>query len=242
MKYALIASSTPTDVKKALSVLGCSTIELPPHNSLPSPTASHPDMLIFQIGKIIFCSREYFESAREEFKIISSIGYEIIVTEEKIREKYPGDILFNGFIMNNRLYCKADGFSSRIKDYALSNGIEIRNVRQGYAKCSVCMVEKNAAITADMSIAKILTDDGVEVLKISEGNILLPPYNTGFIGGCSGVNEERIYFSGNIDLHPDGNAVRDFCKAHGKEVICLSEDTLFDVGTIFFFETNIALR
>jgi len=57
---------------------------------------------------------------------------------------------------------------------------------------------------------------------------------TGFIGGASGNDGANTYFCGNIDLHPDGEAIKSFCKAHGRPAVSLGANQLYDVGTIFF--------
>ena len=46
-------------------------------------------------------------------------------------------------------------------------GYEIINVKQGYAKCSICVVSDNAIITADKGIAKAAIQNRIDVLEIT---------------------------------------------------------------------------
>ena len=61
------------------------------------------------------------------------------------------------------------------------------NVSQGYAKCSTCVVGEDAIITYDRGIAKAADAAGMDVLVIEPGHVDLPGYDTGFIGGASGL-------------------------------------------------------
>ena len=54
------------------------------------------------------------------------------------------------------------------------------------------------------------------------------------IGGASGVCGNKIYFLGNIDLHPDGQKIREYVSTHGYDVVCLSDEQLSDFGGIKF--------
>jgi hypothetical protein len=98
----------------------------------------------------------------------------------------------------------------------------------------VCKVGERAAITSDTSLYKAMIADGYDALLISAGHIGITEYDTGFIGGCSGFDGERVYFSGNISLHPDAQAIKDFCAKHGMCAVSLSDEPLFDVGSLFF--------
>ena len=72
-------------------------------------------------------------------------------------------------------------------------------------------------------------------IGISPGSVLLDGYDYGFIGGASGFDGRSLYFCGDVDLHPDGCAIRSFCDDHGIGCVSLSPLPLHDVGGIFFF-------
>ena len=95
-------------------------------------------------------------------------------------------------------------------------------------------MSENAIITADEGIAKTAAAHGIDVLKIREGYVDIDGYGYGFIGGASGACDDAVYFCGDILSHPDGQKIADFCEKHSKRCVSLSNDTLFDVGTLFF--------
>ena len=234
MSAVIIDNRMPNKCKDALRALGFELIELPCFSSLPSPVSAHPDMLLFFADKTVFTHKDYRQTAKKELDRICDLGYDILLSGEKIAPEYPNDILFNALRVGKTIYCKESAVSSLIKDFAIEKGLRLADTRQGYAKCSVCSLSESAAITADPSLARSLERDGTCVLKIRAGGIILSGYDTGFIGGCSGVFGDTVYFSGNIALHPDGEKIIDFCESHKKRVVSLSDEPLFDVGTMFF--------
>ncbi len=234
MPKAIISKSTPEKCIKSLIKYGFDIISLPPFSALPTPVSAHTDMLLFILGNKLICHRDYFNAAEEEITNITSQGYELLLSEEYISDSYPHDILFNSLVLGDTLYCLEGHTSKHIINTAKEYNLSIHYVKQGYAKCSVCPISDSAAISADPSICLAMSKDGIDVLQISSGNILLSGYDTGFIGGCSGVWKDTVYFLGNIALHPDAEKIEGFCHIHGKRVISLSEEPLFDAGSLFF--------
>ena len=234
MKNVIIDSRAPKAVKATLCNMGFSLIQMPPFPALQKPVSAHPDMLLFIADKKVFCHADYQKIANEEFEEIADTGYEIITTNENIGAEYPHDVLFNALSLSKHIYGKLENLSELIKEDAEERSIALHSAKQGYAKCSVAKVGERAAITSDTSLYKAMTADGYDVLLISSGGIGIDEYDTGFIGGCSGCDGERVYFSGNISLHPDGAAIKSFCTKHGMCAVSLSDEPLFDVGSLFF--------
>ncbi len=229
MKKVIIDSRAPTQIFDSLTNLGFEIISLPTFSALPEPVSAHADMLIFITENEVFCHKDYYDIAKSKIDAICDCGYSLALSDEYISCKYPHDILFNAVSLNGDIYGKSEYISRLIKDKK-----RVININQGYAKCSTCKVSKNAIISSDPSIRDAALANGIDVLFICEGHIDLPGYNIGFIGGCSGVCGDKIYFSGNISLHPNGREISEFCKKHKKEPISLSREKLFDVGSMFF--------
>ena len=234
MKSVIIDERLPRSVKESLRLNGFYTIEMPQWHRLQEPVSAHPDMLLFIADDRIITHFEYYEIAKEQFKAICEHGYKIILSDEEISESYPFDILFNCVEIGDLIFGKEINASKYITDYAKKSGMRFINVKQGYAKCSVAKVSDYAAITADPSLAKAMTANGIDVLTISQGCISLKGYDCGFIGGCSGHFGDKIYFSGNIESHPDFESIKVFCLKHGKTAVSLSSEPLFDGGSLFF--------
>ena len=235
--YALIDCRVSDASLSALKSRGYTPILMPPADYLDKPVASHTDMLIFVGFGRLFCHARYYESNRELIDgIISLSGLELTLSDEEIGNKYPKDVLFNACLVGNRLICNKKSVSKLILDSAMAAHCDIIDVAQGYTKCSICPVSDNAIITADKSIARACEKAGMDVLLISEGDVTLPPYSFGFIGGCAGICNDEVVFCGSVDTHRDGQKIRDFCTKHKKIVLSLSNEILQDVGSIFFIE------
>ncbi len=232
---AILDCRMPKSALHALQRRGFKTILLPPHPALPSPVASHPDLLLFFTETECLTVRSYGEIARATLcEIEEKTGRRIVFCDEEIKGQYPGDILLDAARIGEHLICHPDHTTKKVLEQ-FSN--EVVPVRQGYAKCSCVPVSDHALITADRSIEKAAKGVGISVLLIEGGNVDLPGYNTGFIGGAASFNLKKdireIYFCGDPDRHPNGKEIRAFCQQHGRVVVPLGDFPLTDVGTMF---------
>lgn len=200
-----------------------------PHPRLAVPVCSHPDMLCFKIND----KKWVFESSTLEKLVLPS--HDITVLTDSFREdnllEYPYDIRFNAALVGNFLFCREKYISPIILENVSA---KIVDVKQGYSKCSICQVNDYSFITADKSLKKAGDKCGLDVLLISEGNIELCGYNYGFIGGASGLYENKLFFFGNIATHPDYSAIHNFIYSRGVEEICLHDGKLCDFGGLVF--------
>ena len=233
-KFVLTSSSLPKNCASALSERGFEIIPFPEYHRLQKPVATHPDMLFHIWGDKYITSAEYYSIAKVSFSRINEAGLTPVLTDEHPLPDYPDDVLFNCLRLGDKLFGLEKKISHIIKEYAEGDSVAIINVKQGYTKCSVCKVSDDAIITADEGIAKAAAANGADVLKIREGYVGIDGYGYGFIGGASGATEDAVYFCGDVLSHPDGQKIADFCKKHSKRCISLSNDALFDVGTLFF--------
>ena len=231
--FALVGASLSNKCISSLRTLGYEVIVLPPYDRLGVETRTHTDMFIFILGKIILTFGDYTlpESAAGK---LSQAGFDIIRASELPENVYPKDVLLNALTVGEFIFAKLDSMSSDIKDIAEGYGYELINVKQGYARCSACPLSGEAIITADPSIAKAAEGVGIDVLRISSGGVSLAGFDYGFIGGACGVDGNRLYFAGDISLHPNGKEIAEFCQRHGKTAVSLSDEPLYDVGSIFF--------
>ena len=218
-----------------LKKTGAECFLVPPSSFIQVGVASHPDMLFFVGFGKIFCHKKYLEANRSLVEsIVDASRLELALSDEEIGKKYPHDVKFNAAMVGNNLICNKKTVSKLILTSAAQNGCRIIDVPQGYTKCSTCVVSDNAVITADKPIFDACLAHNIDALLISEGNIDLPGYDYGFIGGASGCYGKSIYFCGDITRHPDEKEIIDFCQKHGKTAISLSNQRLFDVGTLMF--------
>ena len=197
------------------------------------PLADHPDIFMCKLGisedsEIVFSRYIKTEAIYPEVDpdIDGSSG------GTALSPVYPGDIVFNAactgrFFIHNLKYT-----ASELLTAAKDCGMTLINTRQGYSKCSTVIVDEDSVITYDDAIAKPCEAAGMNVLKIRPGHILLPGFDTGFIGGTSGRIGETIVFNGDLSAHPDFEAIKEFVCGRGLDLKWFAEWPLTDIGSI----------
>lgn len=198
-------------------------VKIPPFSALSDYVASHADMLFLATPNGILTHRKYIE---ENPSFFSKLPYKMTAIDESADKKYPNDILLSGLFLSGRLYGRTDKLSRAVTSLCDEHVF----VKQGYARCSVCKLTEDAIITADKGIASAAMQNGVDVLIISEGSILLEGCDYGFIGGASFTYDDTVFFFGKIEDHPDFEKMSDFAKKHSVKLVSMSKTPLCDVG------------
>lgn len=229
MQYAFCSNSIDKNIGTALLSSGVDVISVPASPRLPFPTCSHADMLMFKADDNTWIME------KETYEKLHFIPPNIqIITDTFDAEhdlEYPYDIRFNAALIAGFLFCREKYISPLI---IKNTKAKIVDVKQGYAKCSMCMVDDHAFITSDPSLKKAGDKCGLDVLLISPGHIRLDGYNYGFIGGASALLDKNLFFFGNIRLHPDYPKIHDFIYKRNIREIILSQSTLYDYGGMLF--------
>lgn len=227
MSTFVMSDKYPCFVKE-IKNLGHTVIASDTVNIFPIPEQKHADMQILPINNDILILNECTSLSK---KIQNK---QLIFCNKKAGKKYPENILLNFLYLNNTLYGKLSSIDNNLLDYCIKNNIKTVNVNQGYTRCSTLVLNNNAAVTSDSSIERALKNNGVEVLLISHGNIILDGYDYGFIGGASEkIDENTVVFFGNITSHPDYKKIESFCEKHNVSIKTICKDfPLTDIGGI----------
>ncbi|MBQ8642425.1 MAG: hypothetical protein IJ480_09440 [Clostridia bacterium] len=231
---AVVSCTMPADALDTLRHIAASVVLLPPDPLLPAPVASHADMLLFPIGDALVTHRSYYDTAWAEIdKILYSTGLRLVLTDCPRGPVYPLDVSLNALLCGRYLFGRLDVLAPEILTLAEENGITPVHIRQGYAGCSGLVI-RDALITADPSLTGAANACGIPVIHVSDTDILLPGYDHGFIGGCGGVWDDRIYLCGTL---PPAENTDLTCHPHMREnIVCmLSPSPLYDCGGIRFF-------
>ncbi len=194
---------------------------------------AHTDMLMFHMGsnQVIFSKKQ---------AVFPFEDIEITVSASKIAENYPYDIALNAVLIGNYLICNKNYTDKTIIEYADKHQINIIDVKQGYSKCSVVPISSNAFITDDRGIADAGKAAGMDTLYIDKHFVKCDGFNYGFIGGASGMIDRNILAFTGIFTDPNTkNAVEAFSGKHGVGIVYLTDEPMFDVGSIIpFIENN----
>ncbi len=237
MKLAIADNRISLACERSLLKLGFRVLKLPSCSSLSAPLASHPDMLIFAHGRDIISTCEYAECADYVFSDISAEtdGVRLSFTSDTHSAEYPHDCILNALAVGNKLFAKTDTCSHAIIDYAKGHGMELVHTQQGYPACTVLPLGERHAVTADAGMAKLLSEHGIEVTLIRNGDISLPPYEYGFIGGAAGVLGDTVYFLGDPEHHGDFDKISAAISSAGMSYTALADEPLADLGRLILY-------
>lgn len=227
---AAIDERMPGEAKMRLESLGARLLELPPFPLLPEPVSCHPDMLLLPLDHKVYFYEKYYPIARAQIDAVGAAGWEPCPLSLEPGKQYPLDVALNCFPFGNALF----GYKRPLLPFSKLTKRRYVGTAQGYAKCSAIVLE-NGIITSDPSIARTAEKENVDCLLVRAGNVILPGYETGFLGGCTGILEDTVLFCGDLARHPDGEKIRAFLAAKGYRALSLSPGPLYDVGSIFFF-------
>ena len=215
---------------ETLNKLGIETIEVEKSFKLDDEISSHTDLLFSYLGKK---QAVIAPNQNNLIKRVTELGCRVEVAEFEPFSPYPGDILLNTTIINNNMICKKASTSKFLIEFAEENNINIIDSRQGYSKCSICIVNENAIITEDNGIIALLKNSQMDILKIEGGFIKLSDRHTGFLGGASGkIGKNKIFFNGNLEEHPSYKSIINFLDLYNVEPVYDKSYKLTDIGSI----------
>ena len=232
---AIAGNDLPKECEDQLRELGYEVMILPSYHRLGKGVDTHTDLMLFPIDDRVFIYKELTEALPELCAELEKRGYTVVPVKNAPAPEYPKDIPLNCLRVGKYIICKKKHIAPEIEEYAQKQGYVTVNTNQGYARCTACPIGDSAVITADPSIIKTVRACGLEVLTVSEGNVILRCHSHGFIGGACGTDRDKIFFTGSLSTHPDGERIKSFCLSHFKSPISLSPHPLTDVGSIFFF-------
>ena len=229
VKHCILGENA-TEAIQFLKDYGIDPLFVKASSELDEEIASHADIQAMYCGsKTAVISPNQTDLIRAIFEL----GCRVEVAENKPFSPYPNDVLLNQTILNDVLIGNTDFASEKITEFASNNKLEILQTKQGYSKCSICIVSENAIITEDNGIANLLKNSQIDVLKIEPGNIYLSDKHYGFIGGASGkISKNEIFFNGNIEEHPSYAEIIAFLNNYNVKPVYSKSYKLTDIGSI----------
>ncbi|QZY56291.1 DUF6873 family GME fold protein [Crassaminicella profunda] len=231
VKVALVDGRVSHNFMNNLKSMGINIIKTPCCKELYGAISYHPDILLHPIkGKDVVVAPNVYDPLA---KLLEKYGLNVIKGETTLRRNYPDNIAYNiarvsNFAIHNLKY--TDKSTLKLLE---ENQIELIHVKQGYSKCSICIVNERAIITSDRGIAKTVEKYGIDPLVIAPGYIDLPGIEYGFIGGISGlIGKNKIAFSGFLSYHPDYDRILKFLAKYEVEPVFLENKQPIDIGSI----------
>lgn len=221
-KYAVVDFRMRKVEKEYIKSLGFNIIENEFNINTYDEISAHTDIYYLKVGDVVFASPEK--------KNILPEGVVNCVTE--IGKTYPLDIPYNVGIIGKNAVHNFKYTDNIVKFYLQRHEYNLISVEQGYANCSMVVLNDNSCIVSDIGIAKALLDNGIDVLYVSEPDIkLLKRTNSiftkqnqmsfeyssmqGFIGGAMTVIDDTVILFGDISKLVNGNKIKKFIESKG---------------------------
>ena len=203
-----------------------------PLAGLPDPVSSHPDMqLIIPAEGVIVHAPNLHPRTAEQLR---GLGFELVPGERAPAGIYPWDIPYNVAIAGRHAFLNTRYADRVVLDWLEKTGRIISHVNQGYAKCSVCILNDEALITADEGIFRAARGNNMDVLLIPpQKSIAIPGYEYGFIGGATGLlSGQEMAFCGDVYALDSAEAILAFLQKHGIKPVSLTQSAVQDLGSL----------
>ena len=186
--------------------------------------SGHCDLMAVHLGGNVLAVQS--DIARD-CELINNV--KLMQTAPPKRPEYPYDAGLNICIVGDKLIYNPKSADPNI--ISKISGITL-SCKQGYTKCSVCVVDENSIITADDKIAATASVAGMNVLRISEKITALDGFEHGFIGGASfKINRNEMAFTGIINDSTERRHIECFLNERGVRAVYLTYEPLFDIGS-----------
>ena len=216
---------------EALRRLDIEPLYCPANPYIDKRLAGHCDLSVLHAGgDELFLSPHLSNS--DFSKKLQSAGLTIVYPQLSMKENYPNDAQLNLCIVKNTFFYSLKVSESSAVDYITGRDLTAISVKQGYCRCSICVVNERSIITSDMGIHSKAIENGFDCLLINPGHISLPGFDYGFIGGSTfKISDEVLCFTGSLDDHPDKSVILDFLDKHSVRPVFLTDMRIFDIGS-----------
>ena len=212
---------------KAVAFLSVKGIRLHPislDSRLYEGISGHSDIIGCPVFFTTVIEREAYK--RHHFELRE---FDIVLGESCLERDYPYDVWYNVAIFG-KTAIHGKYIDSVIKQQLTKFKVESIVVKQGYAKCSIVVVDEKSIITSDIGIYRACKGK-LDVCLVSVWkDIFLWGMEYGLLGGTSLTRGKEIYFTGDISKHPDYRKMKNFAEQRGVSLLSMTEGKLVDVG------------
>lgn len=109
------------------------------------------------------------------------------------------------------------------------------HIPQAYSRCNILPLSQQHFICSDKGIEKAMQQHGISIQYFKPESILLQGHKHGFLGGCMGVYQAKVFIVGSLDSYQEGAALRQHLLQHKMDIVELYQGPLVDGGGVFFF-------
>jgi len=191
--------------------------------------SGHPDLFFCQYQQQIVVAPNVPE---QYLTMLQDHDISFVKGKLPVGKSYPQTSLYNAVVTDNFLIHNAKHTDLSLKETFAKK--EFIHVNQGYTRCNLLVLNDELFITSDNGIFNQLQKRHLNVHYFSPGDILLPGFEHGFLGGCLGVFENLIFVAGSLSRFPEGKKLSTMLESRHYEIIELYDGPLYDGGSLFF--------
>ncbi len=201
------------------------------HEGITYPAISgHPDVFFcFGAGRLVVAPN----ASSSYIDVLNAHGIGYTIGENMVGQKYPGSVFYNAFVNHHYLVHNLKYTEKQILEVHKEK--EHIHVKQAYTRCSL-VETAGLYITGDKGIEKKLKAKGLDVFLVDNKQVSLYGMKNGFIGGCFGTIDEKLFVCGNLTYLNEGRELTEEIKRRGIHIIPLCDGKLMDVGGILFLK------
>ncbi len=221
----VVISAEFNSLSVSLQKCGIEPLFVSPCSDVIEQMSNHSDILFSYLGNGHYMVEK---SQYSLDSVLLSLGFKSENSTVSLLADYPYDVILNTCILNDKILGGA-----AVKDFWSNDKREFIPVKQGYTKCSVCIVDERSLITDDVSVYDACKAIDTDALLVRKGSVKLNGFDYGFIGGCCGkISHDTVAFFGDISTHSDYAKIKSFLAYRGVYDYSLCSGNLIDVGSI----------
>lgn len=190
----------------------------------------HTDIMAAHLcdNRLIMCD---FLKESAEIDKLKALGFAIDFVPNSISPEYPHDAMLNFCAVGDTLLYNSNVVNKNIVQ-KFTNTRNFEKCKQGYTKCSTCVVDDCSIITEDCGIATAAKEAGLDVLLIEPAGVTLDGFERGFIGGASFKLAHNVMaFTGYIINSNARLQIERFLGERNLEAVYLNDCPAFDIGS-----------
>ena len=191
--------------------------------------SGHPDIFIYQDRNQLVVAPN---APVELFEFLGSHNIAYLMGGKDVGHELDNSVQYNCLSTSQFLFHKS-GFTDPLI-LEINKDKEFISLPQAYTRCNLVHLCEDKYMTSDRGIENVLLKKGLSCFYFNPEEITIQDHNNGFIGGAVGILDKRIFFNGNVELHADGQKLKEYLLNLDFDIINLSDVSLYDGGCIFF--------
>ena len=227
--FAIIDSRSQNDVINNLREYVEDLFEFETYGITRNSISGHPDIFIYQDNNQLVIAPN---APAELFAFLENRNLTYVRGERDVGGELHNSVQYNCLSTPDFLFHKSGYTDPAILE--INKAKEFIPLPQAYTRCSLVHLYENNYLTSDRGIERVLIGKGLSCFYFNPEEITIRDHDNGFIGGTVGIRGKRIFFNGNVELHADGQQLKEHLLNLGLEIVNLSDEYLYDGGCIFF--------